>query len=208
MLADPVWKERKNREQIFIEEFSMFYDADIVRVLMPDRSGAPQVDEIEVTDKMNHQGFLVTLRCRTPKTENTVAFVADTFMANLRRVGRQPGWGFFINRVVLPDGGPISEAESPSRRSPTDRSPRDDRGSRGGRPGAYGERPEPPGRSPRGDMSGPKASSRGSRSSGSSSEQRMDPVMDEPMGQDWIVTVEFDVVLNDLPEKTDKEATP
>ena len=179
--ANPRDLRRGARKQVFIERLSIRHYEDAYDVTLEDQSGAREIDELEVTDDMNTEGFIVTLECRTPN-RGEVKFVSETFMKQLRERGRQPGMGFFVNRVVLPSGQRLTDKPDTSPKKDTRRSSRRGGrrrgGGRGGRPGGAA----PPATAALEDVA------------------FVDPVTNESMDRDWVFTIEFDVLLNDAPE--------
>jgi type IV pilus assembly protein PilM len=193
---NPQALKRGAREQIFIEEFIPTYYADAYDETLEDQSGEPP-DEITVSSEMNTEGFIVTLKCRTPNREE-IKFVSETFMKRLRELGRQPGMGFCINRVVLPRGERMSEDEEASSAAPSRGRGRGE-GATGRRPGGRGAG-RGMGRGATGGAAPPPADS-----SGLGSAEFIDPLTDEPMDRDWVFTIEFDVYLSDAPEPEEDE---
>jgi len=189
--ANPHDLRRGARKQIFIEKLSIRYYEDAYDADLEDQSGAREIDELPIADDTNTEGFIVTLDCRTPN-RNEVKFVSETFMKRLRELGRQPGMGFFINRVVLPSGERL-----------TDKEELDTASSRRGR-----------GTKARGSRRTRGGSRRGSRGGGTpqagtedqlDSADYIDAVTNESMDRDWVFTIEFDVYLSDAPEPEPKE---
>ncbi len=198
--ADPVRLERGRREQVFLESLSLEYDPELTTLGMTDVTGV-EVDAVdpEGIEQMD-EGFIVTLKCRTPNRDG-VKFVSDVFMQRLRELGRPPGEGFFINRVVLVSGEPLvrGAADSDKRKDERQKGPGRGagRGSRGtgskagsrGNPGRFGGR----------------FGQTGEQEDDTEEATYIDPVTDESMDADWVFTVEFDVVLSDYPEPEEEE---
>ncbi|MFQ5490604.1 MAG: type IV pilus assembly protein PilM [Phycisphaerae bacterium] len=193
---DPAALRRSAREQVFIERLDIEHEVDAFNVELEDQSGARDVDEVPVTDSMNTEGFIVTLNCRTPNRQE-VKFVSETIMKRLRELGREPGMGFFINRVVLPGGERLvaeksddTSAKSSAKRTgrtgrtrpPAGRGARTGRGAGRGR--AFGSR--------RGAPAKPKPKA--------DDAHYIDPLTNEPMDKDWGFSIQFDVLLSDAPQ--------
>jgi type IV pilus assembly protein PilM len=208
--SDPNGLQRGKRTEVFIEELDVQYDPDVNGIALDDVSGS-ELDELEITTDMTTEGFIVTLRCRTPN-RGGVRFVSDVFMNRLRQMGREPRQGFFINRVVLTSLEPLAKDETPA-------------GGFGPPPGSPPGGRGTPGRSPRGGRGGEEAGAGGRIGGGFVGGGRtgrargggrrggppkpppggvegayIDPITNEAMDHDWLFNVEFDVLLNDAPE--------
>ncbi len=172
---------RERREEVFIERFESTYHAEIDEVEMEDmvlKADAPQV--IKPKGNAKRPGFHVKLECRTPH-EETIRFAADKFRDALLETGRQPGTGFFINRVVFASGRKLPQKGKKSGASTSTT-----RGGWGKGRGGRGKKPTTP---------TPK----------SSDAKFVDPVTDEAMDNDWVFGLELDVVLEDLPVEEKKD---
>ena len=198
---------RGDRTQVFVEELAIEYYDDANAIMLEDVSGS-EPDELEITEKMETAGFIVSLYCRTPNSAG-LPFVSDVFMKRLRELGRRPGQGFFVNRVALTRLEQLVKDESQSRGTgPGKGTPGGERGTKG--------------RSARGGRGGGKSSAflgggrgggrRGGRSPGSSDQAQggveaayFDPLTNEPMDRDWAFTIEFDVLLSDAPLPEDED---
>jgi hypothetical protein len=167
--------DRGKRREIFIESLYSEYSDDLLAIdLLDEVEGDPR-DTVDDPDKAPKKGFLVTIQCRTPNADQ-LKFVSDTLKVNLRKEGREPGRGFYIDRVVLTRGEMFAAKTSSS--SSSGRTPGSGRTPRGGRGG---------GRTPP-----PTTTSRASSG-------KIDPVTDETMNDDWKFELKFDVVLRDYP---------
>jgi len=95
--------KRDRRNEIFIEEFRSQYadDLDAIDLLDVERGDSGE-DVIPKEKGTVRKGFHITLSCRTPNT-GELRYIDETIKAGLRRHGRPPGAGFYINRVVLTD---------------------------------------------------------------------------------------------------------
>ncbi|MCH7814632.1 MAG: hypothetical protein IID40_11500, partial [Planctomycetes bacterium] len=201
---------RRSRNQVFIESVRIDYDPDVNEINLPDVSGLP-VDELELDAGLSTEGFIVTLKCRTPNRAG-VKFVSDVFMPRLRELGRRPATGLCVNRVVLTRLNRLVEDEGDSdrdadrrgqdgsRRDEAGRTSRDGRSTRDGRSrsggsSAFGGRGRGGGRRGGRGARGP------TRPTGNLVEAiYYDPVTNESMDGDWLFVVEFDVRLHDAPE--------
>ncbi len=187
--ANPKDLKREARQQIFIERLSTRYYDNVYEVVLEDKSGAREVDELLITEDMSVEGFIVTLACRTPHRDE-VKFVSENFMNRLRELGRRPGMGFFINRVVLPTGQRLTD-------KPDADAAKDQRHTRQRGP----SRGPAPGQSRRG---GAPASPSGAAPELAEATY-IDAVTNESMDRDWVFTIEFDVYLTDAPEPKPEE---
>jgi len=196
--SDPAL-ERGQREQVFVESLSVLYDPGPLELSMADVTGV-EVDEVPIPEDMeNPEGFLVTLACRTPNS-GEVKFVSEVLMKRLRELGRQPGMGFFINRVVLVNGEPmVRGASTPEKRPPRDRDTRRGAAGRGrGRGGSESGKRTPGrfgGRFGQEDEAGDEAEL----------PEFIDPVTGESMDTDWVFTIDIEVLLADYPEPEPEE---
>ncbi len=174
---------RTNREEVFIERIESTYHEAVDEVELKDKVlKTPPPKVIEQKGKKKRPGFVLTLLCRTPHGD-TIRFAADRFRASLLEKGRQPGQGFFINRVVFASGRKFSD-KSGKLKSPASSPSRGGWGRGSGRGGTSPTAKRP--------SSGP---------------SNFDPVTNEPMESDWVFELEMDVVLQDLPvEKKKKDA--
>ncbi len=94
---------RDERSQVFIEKLVMQYEADVnayewesvVEVEEPINDPASELDAIKIE-----------ITCRSAHKDRT-RFMAETFMAALRKNGRTAGTGFYFDRVFLFDGNRI-----------------------------------------------------------------------------------------------------
>ncbi len=97
---------RSERDQVFIESLNMLFEPELGRY--------PWTSAIEVPAPINTYdvnqplpGMLIKITCRTPNTGGP-SFIRDKFMMPLRRNGRKPGQGFYIDQVVLIEGNKIA----------------------------------------------------------------------------------------------------
>jgi hypothetical protein len=167
---------RGERKQLIVESMNMSYQSDVNTppwegvdgskqslVAAPPRIGSP---DLEIP------GLKLEIVCSTPNQEGA-KFLSSTFMEALRRNGRQPKMGFFIDRVWL------MEARKGEPKSST------------GRPGSTPSKPSP---HPGGGKTGSDASG-APLPSGKS--DILDPYTHESTENDWRFTVWADVVLQD-----------
>ena len=188
--ADSNGLARSNRREIFIESFRAGFEVDLDSTMeelkkqgLSDLSAEANVEDIEGKERY---GFLIRLRCRTPN-ENQVGFATE-FKQQLRKLGRVPDKGFYINRVwmtwgeeLAPSGAGTGERQSPS--------------------GRYGRRTS---RGRRGRTGAPPPSETGE---GGAGRMIYDPVTDELMNSDYRFDMIFDVVLENLPEEVLEDDT-
>ncbi len=197
---------RKQREQIFIESFDAtyspsVYDAISARGFQAGPPGATMGKGLGGSAEPSgpvKPGFVVNMSVSTPNSGGT-SYVTHTLAANLRRLGGQPGQGFYIDKVDIPESKPRLQADSPIGSSPAGRSrtsfrtrsgsgfdvdaAKMGRGTFGTGGSAYAKR-SPVGRAL--TESGP---------------QMPDPVTGEEMADDWVCQMRFAVVLGE-PEQT------
>ncbi|HUU82265.1 MAG TPA: type IV pilus assembly protein PilM [Phycisphaerae bacterium] len=204
--------QRGKRNQIFIERlsFAVFppdgrvLDADVNSLKMEDLVET-DVDRLEVTEGMNPEGFIVILDCRTPNAEQ-VKFVSEQFMTRLRELGRQPGMGFFINRVVLTAGEQLVPDATAAPAAAPGRGPGAAPGARGGAARGATGRDTGAGTSRTGRRAGRGRQTRPAEDeTPTATAQFVDPVTNEPMDRDWAFTIECEVILNDAPEPEEEE---
>jgi hypothetical protein len=205
---------RKQREQILIESFDATYSASVYdaissRSLQTGSAGKPMDKGFggkfggpaaaEPTGPVK-PGFVVNMSVSTPNSGGT-SYVTHTLAANLRRLGGQPGLGFYIDKVDIPESKPRLQADSSIGSSPAGRARPSlrsrstggfdvDAGKFGGARGGLGAGKSTYARRPSVGRtlteSGPKVS---------------DPVTGEEMADDWVCQMRFAVVLGE-PEQT------
>jgi len=115
---------RKQRQQIFIESFDAayspsVYDAISSRSLLSgaasgamgkgvfSKFGAPPAEPSGPVKP----GFVVNMTVSTPNSGG-ISYVTNTLAANLPRLGKQPGLGFYIDQVDIPEYKPRAQADS------------------------------------------------------------------------------------------------
>ncbi|MFQ6048385.1 MAG: type IV pilus assembly protein PilM, partial [Phycisphaerae bacterium] len=203
---------RSERRQIFIESFQANYTPDVYAALQG-QSGmltrrqtfgpnSPNIGRERglmqagpTRTQPPRPGFVATMQLRTPH-RNGAGFVNQTLVANLRQKGRQPGLGFYIDRVRITSGGQIgSGAGMQSRRRASGTML--GRGQRAARPTM-----QPSARrvieedSPKVLRSG-RTSIASGVSTGPEQTGLIDPVTGESMAEDYRFTMEFAVVLGE-----------
>jgi hypothetical protein len=184
---------RPQRREIFIEKLVCSYEPDVGTVTgeFEDKDGRsldvsrePELDVVE-EDTSGKPGFFIRLSCRTPNELN-LRFVNRTFKDNLRTLGRRPGTGFYINRVVQTSNvrlAPVAPTVPTTPKDGTDTTGRG-RGLGSGR-GGRGSEPQPTGPTGSGNY--------------------YDPLTEEVMDTDWVFVLNIEVVLEDLPGQEGEE---
>jgi len=171
---------RGQRKQVFIESVDIQFE--------PELQITNWDSKIEVPPPINDHsgkaggdlaGILIKITCTTPN-EGGLKFIKDSFMEPLRQNGRKAGAGFYIDNVVLAEGGKLEAA-------PTGGVPRPATGRAGTRGGAA-------------------APATGATSAGRS--EKIDTVTNEPTENDWRFEVWADAILEDYPEGGVKKEPP
>ncbi|HUW81843.1 MAG TPA: type IV pilus assembly protein PilM [Phycisphaerae bacterium] len=204
---------RKQRKQIFIESFDAAYSPSVYDQITRRSSsvsfGSPAVEK-GLAGKLGpvgaepsgpvKSGFVVTMTVSTPNSEG-ISYVTHTLAANLGRVGRQPGLGFYIDEVNIYDSKKRAQADSRDGSS-AGRSARTSKyGSRAG--GGFDDNAAKMGRGPTGARTGSASAKRllFGRTLAESGPQMPDPVTGEEMAEDCVCLMRFAVVLGE-PEQT------
>lgn len=171
---------RGQRKQVFIESVDMLYDPDLRQFNWESKIEVPPpINDHSAKAGGELAGILIKITCTTPN-EGGLKFIRDSFMEPLRLKGRKPGADFYIDHVVLVEGGKVEAA-------PTG--------------GAF--RPST-GRGPtRGGAGAPAA---GSASAGRS--EKIDVLTYEPTDNDWRFEIWADAILEDYPEGGVKKEAP
>ena len=109
--------QRDERKRIFIESINMDYTPDL-NLVIDLISVPPAVEDAEdvvhalpageVDDEVL-PGFFITIDCRSTY-KDAERLVRDSFMKNLRVAGRQPGTGFYVDKVFLITGMRLGKA--------------------------------------------------------------------------------------------------
>lgn len=94
---------REKRTEVFIEHFKPEFRDDVSKAEMWDVVAGDTKDVIKPAKDGAQPGVIVTLQCRTPN-KGQYQFVSDSFIKSLRTLGRQPGKGYYVNRVVISAG--------------------------------------------------------------------------------------------------------
>ena len=130
--------------------------------------------------------FKIEITCRTPN-KGGLKFISSKFLDVLRKNGRQPGAGFYFDRVYLFDGRPLGGTETAGGGASSSLSTAG--GSRGRGFGPLGG----------GVLSAPATVVAASRN--------LDPITNEPMDEDWRFVIWVDAIPGELPqtEKTGHE---
>jgi len=203
---------RKQREQIFIESFDATYSPSVYDAITSRSfragSASPTMDKgfggkfgavaAEPGGPVK-PGFVVNMSISTPNSGG-ISYVTHTLAANLGRFGRQPGLGFYIDEVDIPESKPRVQADSPLGSS-GGRTSRMGTRSRSG--GGYDVDAGKTGRGGAGVLGGRTYVRRSSlgRTMTESGPQMPDPITGEEMAEDWICQMRFAVVLGE-PEQT------
>ena len=135
------------------------------------------VEEPYNSEDADVAGIKIELSCRTPYqggTATATEFINKRFLDVLREKGREPGTGFYFDRVYLFDGHQVDSGSS-GFGTPTARF-----GASGGR--GFG-----------GTSGGGAA---GLRNAGD-----FDPITDEPVAADWKFEIWIDAILGEVPEE-------
>ena len=109
--------QRDERKRIFIESINMDYTPDL-NLVIDLISVPPAVEDAEdvvhalpageVDDEVL-PGFFINIDCRSTY-KDAERLVRDSFMKNLRVAGRQPGTGFYVDKVFLITGMRLGKA--------------------------------------------------------------------------------------------------
>ncbi len=157
---------RNKRSKLAITEFDMWYEPD-VHVYAWEGLLEPEDPINDVGTEV--PGIVVKIICTTPN-EDAVNFVGKNFIDKLKADGRQPGMGFYFDRVVVFRGNKVELTKStPGRRG-------------GGRTAVWtGEADD-------------------AESEEDVPAQHRDCVTCEPIKDDWEFEIYLDVILEDYPE--------
>lgn len=99
--------KRDKRPEIFIDSFKPVFLDNVDQEPIADEWGGVR-DEIPNADNQPRPGFVITLDCRTPHSDKGL-FVRNSYVSRLLELGRQPGQGFYVNRIGITQG----QASSP-----------------------------------------------------------------------------------------------
>ncbi|HNQ24530.1 MAG TPA: type IV pilus assembly protein PilM [Phycisphaerae bacterium] len=175
--SDPV--PRDERTQVFIKSLEMRYVFDVHSYDWETNitQSKDQVYSGSATSGDSLPGFICEVTCVAPNKGGS-RFIDETFMQNLRKNGRRPGTGFFINRVHLLEARRVA-ADS-----------------------VRGEGAGIPGRGGRGvdDLADVTAVAPTAEAG------TLDPITNEPILEDWEFFIQFDVVMEDFPQPEGEEA--
>ena len=161
---------REERPEIFIESFDAKYFPDLSGEQIPDEwAVGAGLKEVEGQPK---PGFILTIKGKTTRASSGL-FVKDTFISKLLETARQPGQGFYINRVGL--SSTEADKEQPANTNT---------GGRGDRGRGFGDNRRPT-----------------VRPQVSESKEETDPLTGEPISSDWSFKVTAEVVMQDMPVK-------
>ena len=169
---------REERGQVLIDRLNMQYQPDVNEVIW--------TSIVEVEPPINDpeavlSAVKVEIGCRTGQKDAT-KFISEVFMNELRKNGRQPGLGFYFDRVYLFDGRK-AEIQSETKNPLT---------SGGGAFGSYGR-------------GGGFAGTASGGTAASTDPATLDPVTQEPMTSDWSFEIWIDVILQEFPGSDEPE---
>lgn len=97
---------RSARPEIFIQEIRSRFEPDVYSIEFRSDDTSEKYGYIKPADDDAKPGCIITLICRTP-SEKQQAFVTNTLIDSLRKLGREPGLGFYVNRVILMSGSTL-----------------------------------------------------------------------------------------------------
>jgi type IV pilus assembly protein PilM len=207
---------RTNRDQVFIEGLSIRYVSDVAAEPDPsiDIVSGDNPDMIEqMPPDAQGDGFIVELRGRTTHADRAAVFINRTLQKRLREVGREPGMGFFINRVGITSMSPVTAKKAPSAPAggPAGKKPPSGVGGRSGMPPAGGAPGPGTGRGRGGYGVGGGFTGGGSSPPPPSASGEdgyvlnVCPITEESMDYDWEFTISLDVVLGTLEPEAEGE---
>lgn len=186
--SDPGRLTRTQRKQIFFESVQIEYVGDIESAEFgrTGPTGPASMQPGKPREVGSNPGFMVNVVARllygqTPPEAASV--ITDEFYANLRRLGKRPGYGFFLPEGTTEDGRPKSYISNP----------RFEQYARQGGAGAGG------GFGTGGPSGGASAETRG---------ELTDPVTGESTATDWRVEFSFKLKLGEPPAAPPDAAAP
>jgi type IV pilus assembly protein PilM len=226
---------RPERKELWILNLDMrYHTTDVASLLKSTAGGNPNPDEPK--SGRGGPGWVVEVVGETTQRESTPTWLEATLFEALKKVGREPGRGYYVEDVILrkvgeKGAGVVDAAMSELGASPGDRGgggrgapsapggPTNPRGR--GRPTAdSGAGPVPVGRGPgreatRGGGGGdePVVASGAQREEILKRYREDDPIFDEPMAQDWqfriyIVIRKADAIPKNLLSEENKQQVP
>ncbi len=173
---------RAQRKQVFIESLDMLYDPDLRQFNWESRIEVePPINSHDRDVGAELPGILLKISCTTPN-EGGMKFIKENFMDVLRKNGRKPGTGFYVDNLALVEGGKL------------------DAGPTTPKPGAA--RPA----TSRGNVKPPTGAQ--SPVVVATSPERMDLITNEPTDGDWRFEVWADVILDDFAGAGEKKEAP
>ncbi len=170
---------RAQRKQVFIESLDMQYEPDLREANWKSEFTVAPVNDYGPDASGELSGIMIKITCTTPN-EGGSKFIKDSFMEALAKSGRTPGQGFYIDNVVLAEGGKVETA-------PT------------------GAGPRPP--TGRGSSRGGAGVPAGSAATAGRSE-KIDPITHEPTENDWRFDIWASAILKDYSEGGGEKETP
>ncbi len=113
--------QRPQRREIFIERLEAEYLSNVDEEdLLDVERGDSGAEVIKPSQGEARPGFVIHMVCRTPNA-GKLRFIDETIRKNLRERGRQPGQGFYINRVVLTKARSFLDDDKDTSSPPPDR---------------------------------------------------------------------------------------
>ena len=161
---------RPERKDVDMESIDIAYEPDL-RLFRWESviNVPPPINNHDPDTGQELPGLLVKMICTSPNAGGA-AFIRDSFMDTLRKKGRQPGSGFYVDQVILLEGGRW-EPDSGTGTGPRPAAV-------GGRTGARG----------------------GARPEAGGDPRMIDAVTQESREGDWRFEVWADVILEEFPE--------
>jgi len=171
---------RGQRKQVFIESIDTLYDPDLRRFNWTSKVEVPPpINEHNPNSGAELPGILIKITCTTPN-DGGLKFINEDFVKKLRENGQKAGMGFYIDNVVLVEGGKIEAAGGPGAATP----------------GAGRTGPTRGGAGRAGTSATPGAAGHS---------EKIDPVTWEPTDNDWRFEIWADAILQDFSEAGEKK---
>jgi type IV pilus assembly protein PilM len=193
---------RDQRREVYIQELEMMFEPDTNVLTVWQYNLVGKDAETAFHDDLNEvlPGIFILIRCRTPNSGGA-EFIHDTFMETLRKAGRQPDLGFYINRLYLVDGIQLSAEQADRRGTRGSRTPSRPSRDRGITP--------PAARLPGLPLPGAsQEAGAGPVAYNAAAAEKVDPLTGEPTGDDWRFEIAMDLILGPLPETATEEPAP
>jgi len=171
---------RGERDEVFIKSLVLQYEENMNAYEWQPIGEVPPAINDPGSDL---PGIKVEIECITPN-QGGPKFIEDAFMTRLRKNGRRPGTGFYIDRVYLIDGNKVETVSGPGSSGGG--------GSRTG--GTFGIGGGP------GGYTRPGAGQTQPVISTAERPENLDVLSNEPIKEDWRFVIWADAVLADFPE--------